>query len=309
MQRSRSRRVCRTQIFVVDAVHPLAAARRVLQHDVAPLGADDALDGHLVRLEELPSLALSPPDRIQGVEQGTVGAVVGAELQCRQQLRQHPAVVGPVRSTHCCVHAPALRGAKRPRLPHQRLEGLRPNHGEDHLAHHAIGTPRCRLDDSEQDARLATYLARLLDQLVDDAALGFDGDAVRYLDQQLDQAVHDLGLARHAPEGQQRKPDTLGMPAQFPGGFHRCPAPEPFGLVRMHAAQQVRGQRQRPELFKFGDLGQQALQSHAAGIGREPGVGGAVAVVGQQGAQPFAHPSIETGGHALQCRVVVNSLG
>ena len=72
--------------LVVDAVHPLAAARRVLDHDVAPLRADHALDGDLVGPEVLPPFALRAPDRVEGVEQGAVRAVVGAEVERGQQL-------------------------------------------------------------------------------------------------------------------------------------------------------------------------------------------------------------------------------
>jgi len=206
------------------------------------------------------------------------------------------------------VHAPALRRAERPGLADQRLKGLLANDGEDHFAHDALGTTRRRLDYAEQDAGLAAHLARLLDQLIDDAALGLDGDAVRHLDQQLDQAVHHLGFAWRAPEGQQRQADALGMPAQFPGALDgRAPA-EPLGLVRMQAAQQVRSQGQRAQALKLGDLGQKAFQADPAGIGGQAGVGGAVAVVGQQGAEPLTHPGIQTVSHALQRRVVMCSL-
>ena len=183
------------------------------------------------------------------------------------------------------------------------------DNGEDYFAHDTLGTARRRLDHAEQDAGLAAHLAGLLDQLVHDAALGLDGDAVRHLDQQLDEAVHHLGLARRAPEGQQGQADALGMPAQLPGALDGCAPAEPLGLVRMQAAQQVRRQRQRAQPLKLGDLGQQAFQADPAGIGGQPGVGGAVAVVGQQGAEPVAHPGVQAIGHALQRRVVVRGLG
>src|SRR5208337_2725948 len=90
--------------------------------DVAPLGTDDAFDGDFVGLQILASVALGASDRMQGVEQGTVSAVVGAKLQRRQQLGHHATVVGTVRSAHRGMHAPAPRRSKRPRLARKRLE-------------------------------------------------------------------------------------------------------------------------------------------------------------------------------------------
>ena len=42
----------------------------------------------------------------------------------------------------------------------------------------------------------AAHLACLLDEFLDHPPLGFDGDAMRHLDQQLNQAVRDLALTR-----------------------------------------------------------------------------------------------------------------
>ena len=115
------------------------------------------------------------------------------------------------------MDAPALRRAERPGFTDQRLEGLLADDREDHLAHDTFGTAGCCLDHTEQNASLAANLARLLNQLVDDAALSLDGDPVRHLDQQLHQAVHHLGLSRRAPEGQQGQTNALRVPAQLPG--------------------------------------------------------------------------------------------
>ena len=123
-----------------------------------------------------------------------------------------------------------------PGLADQRVKRLLADNGEDYFAYDTLGTARRRLDHAEQDAGLAAHLAGLLDQLVHDAALGFDGDAVRHLDQQLDQAVHHLGLARGAPEGQQRQADALGVTAQLPGALDGRASAEPLGLVRVQAA-------------------------------------------------------------------------
>lgn len=89
------------------------------------------------------------------------------------------------------------------------------------------------------------------------------------------------------------------MPAQLPGALDRCTTAEPLGLVRVEAAQQVRGQRQRSKLFKLRDFGQQAFETDPAGISGQPGIGSSVAVVPQQGVEPLTHPGIQAFGHAL----------
>jgi len=66
--------------LIIDPIDALSAARRVLDDDVAPLGTDDAFDGHFVGPEILVPIALGASDRTQGVEQGTVSAFVGAKL-------------------------------------------------------------------------------------------------------------------------------------------------------------------------------------------------------------------------------------
>ena len=295
--------------LVVDPIHPLPAAGRVLDHDLAPLRADHALDGDLVGPEVLPPLALRAPDRVEGIEQRAVRAVVGAEVERSQQLGHHPAIVGAVRGAHRGVDAPALRRAERPGFADQRLEGVLAGDGEDDLAHHAVRPTDRSLGNLEQDAGLAPDLPRLLDQLLHHPALGLDGNAVRDLDQQLDQAIDHLALARHAVEGQQRQADALGVSAQLPGALDRRTSAETLDLVRVQAAQQVRRQREATQHLELADLGQQAFQPDPAGVGDEAGERRALAVVGEQRVEPPACAGVETIGHALQGRIVVRGAG
>ena len=99
------------------------------------------------------------------------------------------------------------------------------------------------------------------------------------------------------------------MPAQLPGALDRSAPAEALDLVGMHAAQQARRQGKAAQQLELGDLGQQALQPDPARIGREPGEGGALAVVGQQSVKALAQAGIETVGHALQRRIVVGGAG
>jgi hypothetical protein len=55
-------------------------------------------------------------DRLEGVEQGTVRAVVGAEVQRRQQPGHHPSVVGALKGTQRAkTSSPLFRRAITPR--------------------------------------------------------------------------------------------------------------------------------------------------------------------------------------------------
>src|SRR5208337_243201 len=99
--------------LIIDSIDALSAVRRILDDDVAPFGTDDAFDGDFGGLEVLASVALGATDRVQGVEQGTMSAVVGAKLQRRQQPGHHATVVGTVRSAHRGMHTPAPRRSKR----------------------------------------------------------------------------------------------------------------------------------------------------------------------------------------------------
>src|SRR5271166_4499751 len=136
----------------------------------------------LVDPEILAPLALRTPDRVKGVEQGTVCTIVGAELQCREQPGHHPSVIGTIRGAHRSMDAPALRGSQCPGFADQRLKGLLADDRKDDLAHHALRSTNSGLGYPEQDTGLAAHLTRLLDEFLDDPTFGFDGNAVRNLD-------------------------------------------------------------------------------------------------------------------------------
>ena len=138
------------------------------------------------------------------------------------------------------MHAPALRRAERSGLAHQGFERVLAGSREDHLAHDALGRAHGGFGNTEQDADLAAYRDRLLDQFLQHAPLGLARDPMRDLDQQLDQAVHHLRLARSAPEGEKGQADALGVPAQLPSALDRNAPAEALDLVGMHAAQQAR---------------------------------------------------------------------
>jgi hypothetical protein len=291
--------------LVVDAVHPLPAARRVLQHDVAPLRADHALNRDLVGAEILPSRALGAADRRQRVEHRAVRAVVGAEVERGEEPRHHAAVVGAVGGAHRAVHPPAVRDAERAGLARQRLQRPLAGGGEDDVAHDALRRPDRGLGDTEQDAGLAAHLHRLVHQLLQHAALRLDGDAVRDADQQLDETVDHLRLARDAPEGQQRQADALRVPAQFPGGLDDGAAPEAPDQVGVQAAEQVPRQAEGAQTLQLVDLGKQALQPDPAWVGGQGCKRGARPVIGQQRVQALAGAGVEAVGHVTQGRVVM----
>ena len=86
---------------------------------------------------------------------------------------------------------------------------------------------------------LAAHLTRLLDEFLDDPTFGFDGDAVRYLDQQFDQTIHDLALTRDAVKGEQGQTNAFGVTSQLPGVLDSRTPAESLGLVGVIAAQQA----------------------------------------------------------------------
>jgi hypothetical protein len=106
-----------------------------------------------------------------------------------------------------------LRGSKCTGFTDQRLERLFADNREDDLAHHTFRPANRGLRDPKQDAGFAAHLMCLLDEFLDHPPLSFDGDAMRHLDQQVNQAVHDLALTRDAVKRKQCQTYALRMAA------------------------------------------------------------------------------------------------
>ena len=156
---------------------------------------------------------------------------------------------------------------------------------------------------------LAAHLACLLDEFLDHPPLGFDGDAVRHLDQQLDQPIHDLALTRDAVKGEQCQTDALRVAAQLPGILDRRPPPEPLDLVGVKATQQARRQRKPAQQLKLADLGEQALQPNPPWVGCKARKRSTLSVIGKQSIEPSAGTGVELVSHPLQYCVVMRGLG
>ena len=199
------------------------------------------------------------------------------------------------------------RGAQAECLLDQGREDALVDHGEDHLAHHAVGSGRDCGGNLEEDAGLAAHGLRLFDQFGDHLALGLDGDPVRDLDQDLDEAVDDLGLAGRAPHGEESQADARRVAPELPCGLDRSAAAKALEGVRMHAGEEIRRQTHRADPRELVDLGEQAVEPYLAGIRGEPRVGGAVAIIGQKRVKPAAHLGREAPVHCRQDGVIVRS--
>lgn len=79
---------------------------------------------------------------------------------------------------------------------------------------------------------------------------------MRDLNQQFDQPINDLCLARAAPESKQGQTDSVRMAANFPGGLNRDAPAKPLNLFSMHTVQQIWWEGETAQQFKFVDLEQ-----------------------------------------------------
>ncbi|WP_165974669.1 hypothetical protein [Nonomuraea deserti] len=94
--------------------------------------------------------------------------------------------------------------------PDDVLQRALADHRIQRLAHDLLRQLQRRLGELDQDAVFAMHPAELGADLVFDLLLRPHADLVHELDQQLDQAVDHLRLARPAQRGQQREPHPVG---------------------------------------------------------------------------------------------------
>ena len=153
------------------------------------------------------------------------------------------------------------------RFLHQLFERGLPGDRENNLAHNAVGIFQRGVGDVEQNAGLAPNLNRISEQFLYHTLLGLDRDPMGDLNQELDQAVDNFALTGHAIEGQQRQADAIGVTSQLPGGLNRRTPAKTLGESRMRLAKQICRQRESADELEFGDLGEQAPQTDATGIG------------------------------------------
>jgi hypothetical protein len=267
--------------LVADATDALGAVGRLLDDDVEPLRPDHALDRDLGQVVIPPPVGRGP-DRRDRVEERAVGRVVRAELERRQQLRQHASVVRAVGGADHGMDARLPVATTGRGLLDQLLEGLFARDREDHLAHDAVGLVECRFRDFEQDAGLAAHLDRVGKQPLDHALLGLRRDPVGDLDQELDERIDDLGLAGCAGEDQQRQADRLGVAAQLPRRLGHRPPAKALDERGRERPQDIRRKLERADEVELADLGEQALEPDAARVGLQPRECGTRAVVGEQ---------------------------
>jgi hypothetical protein len=161
------------------------------------------------------------------------------------------------------------------------------------------------IDQCVGDAGTRKEFAGLLEEAKTILALGLHGDPVRDLDQDLDEAVDDLGLAGRAPHGEGGQADARGVAPEFPCRLDRGAAAKALEGVGMHAGQEIRRQTHRADPRELVDLGEQAVEPHLTGISGKPRIGSAVAIIGQEHVEPAAHRGREAPVHCRQNRMIV----
>ncbi|SIO87419.1 hypothetical protein BQ8420_16415 [Nocardiopsis sp. JB363] len=198
-----------------------------------------------------------------------VGGVVTAERQRGQQRGEHPSVVVGVGAAQLVAHPLGhrlLRGHQLPRQLAQRLLPAR-DRTEDHLGHRPAGLGQGGVHHPAQDALLARHRGQLTDQLLLHPLLRAGVDSVDEADQQLHQAVDQLGLPGPAQRGQQGVAHRLGALGEV-GGVHpgRARAPGGHDLLR-YAPERLVRQPQGLNGLELVDLLQQGFQPQRPGVG------------------------------------------
>jgi hypothetical protein len=151
---------------------------------------------------------------------------------------------------------------------HQRLADRLVDYRKDDISHSAVGVSQGRRSDPEQDECLALNLLEVVEEILDDPAFGANGDAMRDLQQEVDQAINDLGLPLHAVEYQQGQADVLRMSPKLSGALGRGPPAEPLDQIRVERSQNVGWQAKVADCFELLDFLKQALQPTRPGSAR-----------------------------------------
>ena len=204
--------------------------------------------------------------QLDGLDDRPVGVVVGAELQGLQDPGEHPAVVGRVRGAQHGADPLVEDDLVRPRLPDQVVQGPLAHHREDRLAHHVVGMGDGGLGQAEEDAVLVAHPAQLGGELALHLLLGPGVTAVDEADQQIHQAVGDLGGACPAQGSEQGEAHGLGRGSQVRGVQFGGPGPPGGDQLLGGVVEQVRRQPDRPYALGLVDFLEKGLQAEGTGI-------------------------------------------
>ena len=119
----------------------------------------------------------------------------------------------------------------------QVAQGLFGDDGKHNLANDPIGSVECGPGELEQEVLLAGHAFQVVEQLAVHPAFGTRADMVNGLDQEVDQAIRQLALAKMHEGREPGEPDRFRMSAQLIGGLDRNAPSIPFQFVGKHLAE------------------------------------------------------------------------
>ncbi len=252
--------------LIRDALDPAA----FVDHRLKPRLGHHAVDRDGVLLGVEADLAVHAgvaDQQLQRLHHRPVGGVVAAELQRRQQRRQHPPIVIRVRRAQHSAHTSLEHLLVGLGLTHQIPQRLLPDHRKQRLTNDVVGMVDRGLGQLEQDALLASHPPQVVDHFFLDLAVGAGVDLVDQLDQQIHQRAGDLRGPHPAQRRQQRQPHRLLGIAQIRRERTRRPCPPSVNQLLAGIGEQVSRQLEPAHGRELVDLPQQGLQTDLARIG------------------------------------------
>ncbi len=251
----------------VDAAHDAVPATRVgLGQQLGPVGVDGAVENDVLAERVVgPAVVGVAHDQAEGVYDGLMGGVVGAELEHAEQADQTaPVVVGVGRPEDLALLTLVLRAGRAELVDQVGQRRFAADDGIDHLTNAVVRGLEGGLGDLAQHRVLAADAAEVLDELRDDLLLGMRVDPVDRRDQQLRERVGHLALTQDEQRAQQRELGWLRMLTQMTGRLDRRAGTPPGDDRRGYVGEQIGRQPDGADRFELCDLDEHRVQTHAA---------------------------------------------
>jgi hypothetical protein len=242
--------------LISDPVDAGPSLRVLLDDRLPPKTAGDAVDRHGLLDGKGVQLAVGVTlQKIEGLNDRTMVHIVGAEIQSSEDLRHHAAIMAFVRvPDHRAQSGPIGRPRGLPFLD-QVAQGLFADDRKHDFPHDPVGAVDGGARDLEQKVLLARHAFQVVEQLAVHPAFGTRADMVDGLDQEIDQAIRQLALAKMHKGREPGEPSRFGVSAQLIGSLDLDAPPIPFQFVGKHLVEQIRGQPDAADQIQLGQLG------------------------------------------------------
>jgi hypothetical protein len=209
-----------------------------------------------------------PLDQRQGLDDGPVPLVGGAEVQHLQQFHQPGAVVVAAGGLEHLPPGAGEGGVGRLHLGDQVRERLLPaGRRVDHLAHAGLGGAERGGGDLPEQPGLAADLGELGDERLGHLLLRPRVDAVHGGVRQLHQRVGDLPLPLEQQGGEQDVPHLGGEASQVAGRGRRRSGPPGAHDLDADPGERLLRDADGADLLELGDLLQQRVEADVARMG------------------------------------------